>query len=162
MGRHRTDKMTKDQALAIMAHDIADLIGKGDGYDGLIPEDKLTQDDLIKLLPDLFRAAGFDPFKPAEPPNETVVEWPHVDHTCNPRNPGKPIPFGRKAPEGQCASCDQLRAGRPPREAHPAIQAANRRRDLDEQSRHEWEDHIARKHHNGRCSDGVVCTFGQW
>jgi hypothetical protein len=155
--------MTRDQALAILAYDIADLIGRNDGYDGLIPDDAdLTQDSLIKLLPDLFRAAGFDPFKPSKTQTELAVEWPHVEHTCNPKNPGKPLPFGRKAPRGQCPSCDQLYAGRPPREAHPAIQAANRRRDNDERARHEWDDHVARKHHNGRCADGPVCTFGQW
>lgn len=168
MGRHsaqatKPSPMTRGQALAILAYDIADLIDRNDGYDGLIPEDALTQDDLIKLLPDLFRAAGFDPFKTeAATPADSDGEWPYVEHTCNPRNPGKPLPFGRKAPRGQCPSCDQLYAGRPPREAHPAIQAANRQRDLDAQSRRDWEDHIARKHRNGRCVDGVSCTFGQW
>jgi hypothetical protein len=37
-------------------------------------------------------------------------------HTCNPAKPGKPLPFGRKADEGDCARCDELRAGAAPRE----------------------------------------------
>lgn len=63
MGRHSTrTPMTTEQALAIMAYDIADMIDRAENYDGLIPQDALAQDDLIKLLPGLFRAAGFDPF----------------------------------------------------------------------------------------------------
>jgi hypothetical protein len=73
MGRHSTRQpMTTDQALAIMAYDIADMIDRADNYDGLIPPDALSQDDLIELLPGLFRAAGFDPFAAATDPAEAM------------------------------------------------------------------------------------------
>jgi hypothetical protein len=61
------DKMTPQEALEIMAYDIADMISRCDGYDGLIPDDKATQDDLITALPVLFRALGFDPFQEVTP-----------------------------------------------------------------------------------------------
>lgn len=79
-------------------------------------------------------------------------------HTCTPD--GKALPFGRKAPEGQCPRCDELRAGAAPRAAHPAIQAAQRKR-ADEQRQLDWlREHFAsEKHRTGGCG---VCTYGQW
>lgn len=89
-------------------------------------------------------------------PAETFVR-----HTCNPRNPGKPLPFGRKAAPGECPRCDELLAGAPPREAHPAIQAAVTRRTEDAQRTAEIRVHFASEtHRSGAC--GTVCTFGEW
>lgn len=92
---------------------------------------------------------------------EQQFEW--VPHTCNPNNPGKPLPFGRKAPEGKCESCDQLRAGRPPREAHPAIKAAQRKRDDEARLSEEIRRHncVAA----GCYRDGfgnIICTAFDW
>ncbi len=152
--------MTRDQALAILAYDISDMVSRADGYDGLIPDDQLTQDQLIAALPRFFRSLGFDPFPESTPAGQTPAapaEPVFVAHTCN---GGRGPFYGRKTPG--CPRCDQLIAGAAPREAPPAVQAAKRRHDDDERRRREWEDHITRKHHNGRCADGVVCTFGQW
>ncbi len=75
---------------------------------------------------------------------------------------GKALPFGRKAPIGDCLRCDQLRAGAAPREAHPAIRAAATRRSDDDQRAAEITAHFAPggPHSQGAC--GPVCTFGQW
>lgn len=159
--------MTPTEALAIMAYDIADQISRSDGYDGLIPEDMLTQDQLIELLPALFRAAGFDPFARAEkqdsPAERAAGEWEYLPHTCNPNKPGHPLPFGRKAPKGVCGSCDQLRAGRPPREAPPAIRASNRRREQEEQTLRDMRSHncvTAGCHKDGY--GNRICTAFDW
>ncbi len=154
MGRHGTP-MTPEQALAIFAYDISDLISRSDGYDGLIPEDRLTQDELIKALPAFFRSLGFDPFaKTADADPE------FVRHTCR---DGRGPAFGRLAPRGECPRCDQLHDGAPRREAHPAIQAGNRHRDNDARRAREWAEHAAsHKHRTGRCNDGLPCTFGDW
>lgn len=82
-----------------------------------------------------------------------------VRHTCTPN--GKALPFGRKAPEGQCPRCDELRAGAAPRAAHPAIQAGIDRRAREEQTRVEMNAHFASdKHRGGGC--GPVCTAFDW
>jgi phage FluMu protein Com len=84
---------------------------------------------------------------------------PFTRHTCT--RDGKALPFGRKAPEGQCPRCDELRNGAAPREAHPAIQAANRQRQWEAQSLADVREHFAsEKHRSGGC--GPVCTFGDW
>jgi hypothetical protein len=36
-------------------------------------------------------------------------------HTCNPNQPGKPLPFGKRAPAGDCPRCDELAVGAAPR-----------------------------------------------
>lgn len=74
---------------------------------------------------------------------------------------GKAMPWGRKKPPGECPRCDELRAGAKPREAHPAIKASIRRRELDEQSSLAIREHFASdKHRSGGC--GPVCTYGDW
>ncbi len=149
-----------NEALALLVWDMSKLISKNDGYDGLIDQDKLDPDALFKLLPEMFRAAGFDPFGPKVLAEPVYADDPDfVRHTCNPNRPGMPLPFGRKAPAGKCRRCDQLRAGAPPREAPPAIQAAKRRREDDERAVLEINDHFASaRHRNGGCRP--VCTFG--
>lgn len=83
-------------------------------------------------------------------------------HTCNPRNPGKPLPFGRKAAPGECPRCDELLAGAAPREAHPAIRAAAEQRADDTERSAAIRAHFAAggPHSAGQC--GPVCTFGDW
>lgn len=83
-------------------------------------------------------------------------------HTCNPSKPGKPRPFGRRAPEGECARCDELRAGAPPREAPPAIRNSSRDHNGGYPTDAEHERHFrpGGPHATGQC--GPVCTFGQW
>jgi hypothetical protein len=81
-----------------------------------------------------------------------------VRHTCTPD--GKALPFGRKAPEGECPRCDELRNGAAPREAHPAIRAGIAKRANEARQLAELQKHFAsEKHRTGGCG---VCTFGQW
>jgi hypothetical protein len=81
-----------------------------------------------------------------------------VRHTCTPD--GRALPFGRKAPEGECPRCDELRNGAAPRAAHPAIQAGIDRRANEARQLAELEKHFAsEKHRTGGCG---ICTFGQW
>jgi hypothetical protein len=88
------------------------------------------------------------------------TEWePVVRHTCTPD--GRALPFGRKAPEGQCRRCDELRNGAAPRAPHPAIQAGIDRRTNEARQLAELEKHFASEQHRfGGC--GLVCTYGQW
>lgn len=168
MGRHSTPDTTAttrsatlDQALGLLVWDISKLISRNDGYDGLIPDDKLTPDDLLTLLPDLFRAAGFDPFAPGAEAPQIAPDSEFLKHTCN---DGKGPFFGRLKP-AECVRCAQREqeraAGIPAREAPARIQEARRQKELDEQSRRSWDHHVATRHHHGRCADGPVCTAGQ-
>lgn len=75
-------------------------------------------------------------------------------HTCT--TTGKALPFGRRAPVGQCARCDALRNGAEPKSwgnGNAALNAQNARmRTLDIQA------HFAPggRHARGLC--GPVCT----
>ncbi len=167
MGRHR-DRMTRDQALAIIAYDISDKLDQGEGYDGWLPTDVIHQDLLIERLPAFLASLGITTFteQPATPEPATPApaeKWEWVPHTCNPKKPGMPLPFGRKAPEGECESCDQLRAGRPPREAPPAVQAAQTRRAHEEMEDRRYREHDCAKAGCFRYPGGTyVCTAFQW
>lgn len=96
----------------------------------------------------------------------TEVEEPFLTHTCNPKAPGKPLPWGKKAPEGECGRCDQLRAGAEPRKAHPAIRAAAAKRAGEQTNGYpadsEREAHFAPggPHQTGQCNP--ICTFGDY
>ena len=73
-------------------------------------------------------------------------------HTCN---EGSGPVFGRKAPVGKCARCDELRAGAAP------VKWAPSRASIDAQRCKEIAAHFAgHKHRSGQC--GPVCTFGEW
>jgi hypothetical protein len=89
-------------------------------------------------------------------------EEPFVRHTCNPDRPGQPLPWGRKAPEGECARCDQLRAGATPREAPPAIRKAAERKRADAAQVVAIQEHFrpGGPHSTGAC--GPVCTAFDW
>jgi hypothetical protein len=79
-----------------------------------------------------------------------------VVHTCNPRQPGKPLPFGKRDPKGKCPRCAELDAGAEPRAWH-GKPAANE----DSLRAAEIAAHFrSAKHRNGGC--GPVCTFGDW
>ncbi len=87
----------------------------------------------------------------------TATEF--VRHTCT--ETGQALPFGRKAPGGECPRCDELRAGAAPRAAHPAIQAGIDRRAREAQQLGWLREHFASdKHRSGGC--GPVCTYGDW
>lgn len=77
-------------------------------------------------------------------------------HDCNPSQPGKPLPFGKRAPAGDCPRCDELAAGAKPRTGwgrSRAQQDAARVIDI--------RAHFAsEKHRTGGC--GPVCTYGDW
>jgi hypothetical protein len=83
-----------------------------------------------------------------------------IKHTCNPKNPGMPLPFGRKAPKGVCVRCDDLRGGAAPRTLG-WVEAKNRSNAIDARRSAELTAHFASAQHlSGGC--GVVCTFGDW
>lgn len=80
-------------------------------------------------------------------------------HTCNPAKPGKPLPFGKRDPKGQCLRCRELDAGATPREA-PAW-TSRYRENGGHPTTEELRDHFSSAHHrSGGC--GPVCTFGDW
>lgn len=84
----------------------------------------------------------------------------NVRHTCNPRNPGKPLPFGKRDPKGECPRCKQLDDGAEPRTLG-WVEAKERRESNDARQARELQAHFASvKHRSGGC--GVVCTFGDW
>jgi hypothetical protein len=82
-------------------------------------------------------------------------------HTCNPDRPGMPLPFGRKAPAGECPRCDELRAGAAPRRPDWVENLRRAERD-EEMRRRELKQHFAQggPHDRGDCRP--VCTFGDW
>ena len=83
----------------------------------------------------------------------------YVPHTCTPT--GKALPFGRKAPKGQCPRCDALREGAAPRQAPPWIHRAQERQADSDRRIAEIREHFGSAHHrNGGC--GPVCTYGDW
>lgn len=80
-------------------------------------------------------------------------------HTCT--DDGSALPFGRKAPEGECARCDELRNGasaRTPawveRKQSAAQQDADRKRAIDR--------HFAPGGPHARGVCGPVCTAFDW
>jgi hypothetical protein len=84
---------------------------------------------------------------------------PFTVHTCTPT--GKALPFGRKAPEGDCPRCDELRAGAAPRLAPHGIRERRAGFDADAVRAEEIRVHFASdRHRSGGC--GRVCTFGDW
>lgn len=84
----------------------------------------------------------------------TAIEQ-SVKHTCNPDAPGRPLPFGKRAPVGDCPRCDQLRNGAEPRRGWGPSRAQ-----VDEQRAAEIRAHFASDKHRTECQP--VCTFGDW
>jgi len=78
-----------------------------------------------------------------------------LKHTCN-GSDGRPLPFGRLAPEGECARCDERRHGAPARPDH----AAHRR--TPETERRDTEDRRTHRATCDACRTGGVCTAFQW
>lgn len=83
---------------------------------------------------------------------------PFYRHTCT--KTGKALPFGRKAPEGQCPRCDELGAGAAPREAPHGIREAKAAAADDTRRAAEVKAHFASAKHRTECQP--VCTFGDW
>lgn len=77
-------------------------------------------------------------------------------HSCNPRQPGKPLPFGKHAPVGECPRCDELAAGAEPRTGWGSSRAQqDAARTLDIRAHFAGQRHLS-----GGC--GPVCTYGDW
>jgi hypothetical protein len=88
-----------------------------------------------------------------------MLDQEFARHTCTPT--GKALPFGRKAPEGECLRCDQLRAGAAPREAPHGIRERKAAEAEDARRATEISEHFTgERHRSGGC--GPVCTFGDW
>lgn len=82
-------------------------------------------------------------------------------HTCNSTRPGMALPFGRKAPLGDCPRCDELHSGAASRT--PAWVDTLKRATADRQSRSaEIRAHFAAGGPHARGACGPVCTFGDW
>lgn len=79
-----------------------------------------------------------------------------VKHTCNEADPGKPLPFGRRDPRGECLRCKQLDDGAESRTWRGGAKAQNE----DCRSRELTAHFASEKHRTGGC--GPVCTFGDW
>lgn len=136
-----------EQALDMLAYDIADKVFDCGDYPML---DQVDPDQLRKALPAFLHSLGVNLPQPAG--NE------FARHTCT--STGKPLPYGRKAPIGECKRCDQLRAGAEPREAHPAIRATSRARQIEQDRDACRIAHFAPGGpHATRCA-GTICTFG--
>lgn len=77
-----------------------------------------------------------------------------VLHTCNGPG-GRPMAFGRRAPEGECARCDELRAGAEPRPGW-----------YDAHSLRPQQATTAEIEQHGKtcaaCRTGAVCTAFDW
>jgi hypothetical protein len=99
------------------------------------------------------------------PPRSTPTPLPatpeFVEHTCNPKSPGKPRPYGRRAPQGECPRCDELHAGATPREVPAHLRnAAQQHSGYPSDSERERHFAPGGPHRSGAC--GPVCTFGDW
>jgi len=86
----------------------------------------------------------------------------HDDFVTHNHDGGRAMPFGRRKPAGECPRCDQLRDGAAPRQAPPALRAAERRRRYDADSDEHRRAHFAPggPHARGQC--GPVCTAFDW
>lgn len=90
---------------------------------------------------------------------DATTDQPVTRHTCT--RTGKALPFGRKAPVGQCPRCDQLRNGAAPRTLS-WVEDQNRKLAYDraDQAAHRAHFAVNGPHQTGLC--GSVCTFGDW
>lgn len=80
---------------------------------------------------------------------------PTTRHTCTPH--GGALPFGKLAPAGTCARCDERRNGAPAVKGWGA-----HRREMDARHLASIRAHFApdSPHAHGAC--GPVCTFGDY
>ncbi len=169
MGQTRRAKMTRDQALGLIANDIADGICRDGGYDGWLPEDQVDPALIERHLPEILRLIGVTTFdtpttepSPAEAAAGPVGK-PFLTHTCN---DGDGPYFGRLKP-AECARCaereEERRLGIPAREAPPAVQASQRRRQLEEETIRDMRAHNCATAGCFRDSHGkFMCTAFQW
>lgn len=82
-------------------------------------------------------------------------------HTCNPRQPGKPLPFGKRDPLGKCPRCAELDAGAEPRTLN-WVENRRRQDEFDADRSRRMADHFSpgSPHARGEC--GPVCTAFDW
>lgn len=84
-----------------------------------------------------------------------------VIHNCNPRQPGKPLPFGKRDPKGECPRCAELDAGAEPRTL--GWVESKRRQDRDDADRSAAiRAHFAAGGPHDRSACGPVCTAFDW
>ncbi len=142
-----TDQADYDSVVDTLAYDLADLF---ETHHYPIPAGVDT-DQIRAALPAFLAALGITP-----------PTTPDVRHTCNRTKPGQALPFGRLAPAGKCGRCDQLRAGAPAKDRPAYLDAVDRRRRDEEQTRADIRDHFApgSPHSRGEC--GPVCTAFDW
>lgn len=79
-------------------------------------------------------------------------------HTCNKQRPGKPLPFGRRDPQGKCPRCQELEGGAEPRTL-PWADEAGRTKYYDSQRAQAITAHFAPGGPHARGACGTVCTF---
>jgi hypothetical protein len=126
--------------------------------------------DLGAQFTQLLAAAGvtLDPTTVNEPVRDTLRKLgvALVEHTCT--STGRPLPYGKLAPEGKCERCDERRtekaAGIAARSAPTWVERSQRRQETTNgyPTRAEHNDHFrpGGPHSSGAC--GPVCTFGDW
>jgi hypothetical protein len=165
MGTKQHDKLDLD--LDMLAYDISDLLDRSEYPIG----GDISADEILRALPVFLAALGLDangqplghPFsKPADQPTPPADPEPITRHVCNLNRPGQPLPFGRKAPAGDCPRCDELRAGAEPRQAPAWIERYRAARDAGDSRAEEIREHFAPggPHERGAC--GLVCTKFDW
>lgn len=84
-----------------------------------------------------------------------------VVHTCNPANPGKPLPFGKRDPLGQCPRCAELDAGAEPRTLG-WVESKRRQDEADAQTSAGIKAHFAPGGPHDQRECGPVCTAYDW
>ena len=139
--------------LDLLAYDISDLLDRGE-Y-GLVA---IAQDDLrAGLYAFLLTAVGHAQAQADPHAGAPTTRDGRFIHTCNGDNRSG-LPFGKRAPRGECARCDELADGAEPRQRFDGRQTAAQR---DAQACREIAAHFASdQHRSGGC--GLVCTFGDW
>lgn len=114
--------------LDMLAYDIADAMDKGEYGLGEVSQDDLRP-FLVELLMKALEHARTSHEAPADPPRNTAGD---LVHTCNGDNRCG-LPFGRKAPRGICARCDELADG-----ADPSVTASTPSPTLSPSDRPGW------------------------
>lgn len=124
------------------------------------PFDDVSVSDVRDALPQILAALGFDPTGHPLPESPTVTAPDVADepakHTCNPRSPGKPLPFGKRDPQGLCPRCRQLDAGAAPQSAPAWVEDRQRAaRDAETYDRHRREHFAPGGEHSRKCTPGI-------
>ncbi len=156
--RNSTDPLDLD----MLAYDISDLLDK---FEYPI-SDTIGPDEIRAALPAFLASLGLDlNGRPLGAPTGAPVNGSgetHTVHNCNPNQPGKPLPFGRRDPRGLCPRCKELDNGAEPRPAPQWVDEYRRVREFDARQAEEIKAHFApgSPHARGEC--GPVCTAFDW